>query len=879
MPQLTEYNRKRNFKITSEPKGKRERAVSGDYMIHLHDARRLHYDLRLGWKGVLKSWAVPKGPSLNPDEKRLAVMTEDHPMDYKNFEGVIPDKQYGAGPSLIWDAGRWRPLGDFEAGLKKGHVRIFINGIKLKGIWNIIKMRFGDSSKSQWLMVKEKDKYASETIHPDRWIESVATGSTLDELRASLKEHPEDAHILGEDLELGGDGSAEEDEEVAQKRRKKFSRKASAREPQKKSYLRKESEPKSSARIELVKEKFPEDLAPQLAVRVPKMPKSSHQQVERKFDGYRLLAYVKKGQVRLVTRNQNDWTNKLKSLAAGLTSFPDGVYDGEMVHLGDNGDTSFQKLQNALDVGSKELAFFVFDILHFDGFNTRRLPLAKRRELLEVAFKKAKPPKFVKISEILPEEGSFENACSSKWEGLIVKDTSAPYYETRHKSWVKVKCGNDEEFVIVGYTDPRGSRDYFGSLLLAEYVDGELHFRGKVGTGFDNDKLSILHKKMKVLAQKRPAKIKNLTIKKANWIKPELYAQIEFFEKTDTGSLRHPVYKGLRLDKTFTADPIEDSDEVDASEATAMQTSKSEAKEKPRIYLNKKASLSETEHEDEPVLTHPERVVFADVLPAKQDMANYFISIMPHFMDAAIGAPLSLVRCPQGAGSGQKCFFQKHIGDLKTMNLPQFPIQEREKIGDYTYIEKPSDVISLVQYGVLEFHAWNCRVPEIERPRYVVFDLDPDEGLDFSKVTEAAHFIRLILEELKYKSYARTTGGKGLHVVAPIEEQGWEEAEEFSRTVCMMAVQAQPSQFTATMSKAKRKGKIFLDYFRNQRGSTSIMSYSLRARPGALVATPLDWSEVNQKLDPKAFDIHTIPKRLQKLKKDPWAEFIRSIDT
>lgn len=793
---LDEYIKKRNFSKTSEPRAVLDSDKSGDYMIHLHDARRKHYDLRLQWKGVLKCWAVPKGPSYNPQDKRLAVRTEDHPDAYKAYEGVIPEKSYGAGPSLIWDAGEFIPIEDFDEGLKKGHLKFLIDGAKLKGAWSLIRMK-GSEKKEQWLLVKEKDEYANLGNPVKDWQESIATGRSLQEL-----EHDEE-------------NMAEEEETV---------------------------EFKPGAEEEY--RNMPKEVLPQLAVLKQEIPKGNWT-YERKYDGYRLLVFIQNKKIRLLTRNGKDWTNKFPQLVEELEKLPvkNVILDGEVVYFDEEGRTDFSKLQTFQKNEDLNLHFIVFDLLFAAGQNLEPVPFEMRRQILLELFEAIKKPEHISLSEVLNySEDMLETACEKNWEGIIAKKNDSAYHNYRHESWVKIKCTMRKEFVIIGMTHPTGGRSHFGSLLIAESINKGLLYKGRVGTGFSQKQLKKLYEKFKKYKVKTAPKVKNLD--KTNvkmWLEPHYYAEIDYSEESAGGLLRHPVYCGLRLDKEYD-------------------------------YSSKR--LSE-EGVSDIQLTHPDRVLFEGIGVTKIELWEYYQKILDSFLRSNKNAPLTMVRCPQG--KHKQCFYQKHFDqDVKHPKLVE--IQEKSKKGVYGYISSAADLKALVQLGVLEFHAWNCRVPEIENPLYVVFDLDPGEGVEFKQIIKAAKTIQSVLEGYEKDSFVRTSGGKGLHVLTPVMGMDWNDAYEFSKAIAVKIAEKEPDQFTYTMSKAKRKGKIFIDYLRNTRGATSIANYSARAKEGAPVATPLRWDELTKNLDPLDLNIQTIPRRLAQLKSDPWENFWQQLE-
>lgn len=789
---LRDYIKKRDFNKTSEPEAVLKSKSSGDFMVHLHDARKRHYDLRLQWKGVLKCWAIPKGPSYDTSDKRLAVRTEDHPDDYKNYEGVIPEKQYGAGPSLIWDAGDFIPLENFDKGLKKGHLRFALDGVKLKGAWNLIRMK--NQKKENWLLIKEDDEFANwakknkKMFSQEEWDASVATGRGLKDL---------------------------ESEDTS-----------------------KEPTPRKTKNLS----KMPKEVKPQLALRQSKVPEGDNWLYERKYDGYRVLAFIKDGEVVLKTRNNKDWTDKFPAIVSELKALPikDAIFDGEIVHFDRRDRTDFGKLQNFLNSEDIPLHYVLFDVLFAGEQDLQNVPLKDRRNFLERLYSEFPKAKSILLSETLPAgKDLLERACKHKWEGIIAKQKSSIYHNSRHSSWLKIKCGNREEFVVIGLTPPQKSRSHFGSLLIAEKGEAGLEYRGKVGTGFDEKDLKKLTKTFKEFAQKSPPDVKGLEKTDIKfWLKPHFFIEVDYSERTTKGLLRHPVFKGLRQDKDYT--PAASSDRIP-----------SEIK-----------------------LSNPDKVLFKDMGLTKLELWNYYEMLLPQFMRFAQNAPLTLVRCPQGAQ--KKCFYQKHPEQSKD-HPKLIQIKEENKTAPYAYLQSADDLKALVQLGVLEFHVWNSRVSDIERPLYGVFDLDPDEEIEFKAVIEAAHLIRETLESDNRQAYVRTTGGKGLHVLTPVKNMSWKELKQFTRDIADELTAEQPDKYIATSSKAKRKGKVFIDYLRNSRGATSVTNYSTRAKPGATVATPLFWDEVTEDLDPKVFNVETVPQRLSEQSDDPWEGFYKHL--
>jgi bifunctional non-homologous end joining protein LigD len=761
---LERYREMRDFSRTPEPEGARTRAKGTRelrYYIQRHDATRLHYDFRLELDGALKSWAVPKGPSLDPDVKRLAVQVEDHPLEYGEFEGVIPEKQYGAGDVLLWDKGTWVAEDrDPEAALRKGRLHFRLDGVKLHGRWVLFRTR-----EKQWILRKRDD-------------EAARTGEITQEMPASVKEQ----------------------------RTKRARRGAKAR---KTGYL-------------------PPFITPQLATLVEEPPRAGNWVYEVKYDGYRLLAKLTKGDVRLFTRAGNDWTSKLPRLAAALKKLKlDGTWlDGEIVVPAEDGRASFQQLQNAFDAGNdSKIVYYVFDAPYLDSKDLRPLPLLDRKKRLEESLQGNTTIRFSSHLAADPDE-ALEHACKLKLEGLVAKRADGVYVSGRSRDWLKLKCRQRQDFVIGGYSAPRGSRQGFGALLIGYHeADGKLRYAGKVGTGFDERMLSSLMGKFAKLESadtpfENPPREKGVT-----WLKPKLVAEVEYAERTDEGLLRQAAFMGLRRD--LPATQVGD--------------------EKP-VKLVK--------------ISHPDRLIWPKLKVSKADFAAYVEEIGDWLLPHLAKRPLSLVRCPDGAEG--KCFYQRH----PAAGLKLHPWKK------YVYVESPSEVLAAVQYGAVEFHTWGATVPDVAHPDRFTLDLDPDEGLPWKKLREGTLLVRTLLDKLKLESFLKTTGGKGLHVVVPIEPKlGWDEVKEFTRQIALFLQQARPELFLASMSKEKRKGKIFVDYLRNGETASAVAAYSPRARPEGGVSTPLAWDELDAKDVRGRFTVKTVPRRLARLRVDPWKDY------
>ena len=892
---LAEYNRKRDFGRTPEPEGRpgrssrsSSRSKSGalSFVIQKHAATRLHYDFRLELDGVLKSWAVPKGPSLDPGEKRLAVHVEDHPVEYGGFEGTIPKGQYGGGTVLLWDRGTWEPAGglDAAAAYRKGHLKFRLEGEKLHGGWNLVRMgrRNDEEGKENWLLLKEADEEArpgsGEAIVEER-PESVESGREIAQIAT------ESDRVWQSNRPAAGKAKASGKKEKAGKK--------AAPEPASAAGSGADLDPAAVPGAR--KGRLPAGgLEPQLATLVAEAPRGEEWVHEIKLDGYRTLCAVKGGRARMWTRNGKDWTDRFRAIAAAAAGLPveEALLDGEVVVLLPDGTTSFQALQNVLSNSPEargELLYFAFDLLHLDGWDLRGAPLLERKRLLaELLAAAADSP--VRFSEHVQGRGEdfFRQACGFALEGVVSKRADLPYRRGRGKDWLKVKCLRRQEFVVVGYTDPEGSRTGFGALLLAVNATGEtdagLVFAGKVGTGFGEATLRTLARRLEKLEIDKPAfrnPPRGAEARRSHWVRPELVAEVAFTEWTDEGILRHPSFQGLREDKPPAevvrerAEPVGKAGKVPA--ASSKRSAKAPAGKVPAASRTaRKASAAakagkKGETEVAGVrLTNPGKVLFPGQGLTKLDLAHYYERIADHILPYLADRPLTLVRCPEG--QARQCFYQKHVTDQFPPAVRRVDVGEAEPYGA---VDTLQGILSLVQMGVLELHIWGARRDRVEQPDYIVFDLDPDEGLPWERVALGALTVRQRLEELGLKSFLKTTGGKGLHVAVPLARRlGWDEVKAFTKAVSEDIVAAEPQLYTSKLPKVRRQGKVFIDYLRNGRGATSICAFSTRSRPGAPVSAPLAWEELEDlSLRGNTYTVENLPDRLAKLKDDPWAGF------
>jgi bifunctional non-homologous end joining protein LigD len=873
---LAEYRRKRDFRRTPEPRGKRgRRSAQLSFVVQKHAASHLHYDFRLEVAGVLKSWAVPKGPDLNPAVKRLAMQVEDHPLEYGDFEGVIPKGEYGGGTVLLWDQGTWEPVGDAAAGLKAGRLKFVLHGEKLRGAWMLVR-KGGKAATDEraWFLFKERDAEAR-TGKPitDTMPLSVTTGRDLEEIAQQAD------RVWGPDGELKKRSGRRTKSGVDKTARKK----SNVNERALKTLLN-----QSGAKPG----RLPAAQQVELATLAKQVPEGDDWLYEIKFDGYRMLCRIDDGRAQFISRNGHDWTKKFPELAEKAASLPveKALLDGEVVALAADGTTSFQTLQNVFQTGrTAKLVYYAFDILHVNGWNVTGVPLEERKEILGKVLASA-TAQSIRLSEHLEGDGAeiFKQACRMHLEGIICKRRGRPYRPGRGHDWLKVKCARREEFVIGGFTPPTGSRSHFGALLLGYHdADGQLVYSGRVGTGFSDESLSSLHKTMSKLVR-RGSPFHNLAGKTGQargvtWVEPRLVAEIEFSNWTDEGLLRHPSYQGLREDKP--ASEVVRDVPLSPSEVKAMARAKPASTRRTGGRLPKKGhdstsalakSFARRKAADDAELagvrlSHPDKLLYPQAGVTKLDLAHYYEQVADWLLPQVAGRPLALVRCP--GGSGKPCFFQKHPGEGVSPHLRQIDVSETATPEFHLAIDDLAGLIALVQMGVLEIHVWGSTLRHLEKPDRLVFDLDPDPIVPWPTVVAAARELRAVLEGLGLVSFLKTTGGKGLHLVVPIRPRmKWDDAKAFCRAVADVMVKTAPDRYIATASKAARKGKIFIDYLRNGRGATAIAAYSTRAKTTPTVSVPIAWDELSARLTSDHFTIRNLPARLKKLRRDPWAD-------
>jgi bifunctional non-homologous end joining protein LigD len=816
---LARYNAKRDFAKTAEPAGKVAKGGGNRFLVQKHDATRLHWDFRLEVDGVLKSWAVTRGPSLDPDEKRLAVRTEDHPLSYADFEGTIPKGEYGGGTVMLWDTGTWEPIpGKSAKDLEKGHLHFVLHGERMQGEWLLIRLKPRGKEKAEnWLLRKIDDGFAGATDElVEAGLTSVTTGRTMQEI-AEGKKPPSNKgkrspRALPSRLREGS-GAGLSSRNASSTSVPPPAPPASGRGAKAKRVSRKGS-------------KAPAFQSPQLATLVDTVPTGNQWLHEIKYDGYRALIATGSGGPKIYTRSGLDWTEKFPGIAEAAATLPTGaLIDGEIVAMkGDKPD--FSTLQEAISAGGEGLLCFAFDLLADAGEDITALPQIDRKERLRALLDGADDR--IRFSEHIVGQGEklFESMCREGFEGVVSKRADAPYRGTRSKAWLKIKCTHRQEFVILGWSASSAKGRGFKSLLLGLNGPDGLVYAGKVGTGFNTETLLSVRERLDALAADKPAaKVPRPEARGAHWVKPELVAEIAFAEFTAENVVRHASFLGLREDKP--------ADAVVAEEpATLPEAAPSAIK-----------------------ISSRDRVIFPESKLTKGDLADYYAAVAPIALPWLAERPISLVRCPQGRA--KQCFFQKH--DAGSFGAQVHHVDIREKDGStepYLYVSDDDGMLACVQMGTIEFHGWGSRVADVEKPDRLVFDLDPDEGLDFEVVKKAAEHLKEQLAEIGLTSWPMLSGGKGVHVVVPLVPQAeWPAAKSFCERFARALAQAEPERFTANLKKASRTGRIFIDYLRNQRGSTAVLPYVARARANAPVAAPVTWTELRTIDSAHAFTI------------------------
>ncbi|PCR93089.1 DNA ligase D [Pseudomonas fluorescens] len=815
---LDDYNRMRDFSATSEPAAVKRRGKKADadhalqFCIQKHDASHLHYDFRLELDGALKSWAVPKGPSLDPTVKRLAVHVEDHPLDYATFEGNIPEGHYGAGDVIVWDRGVWIPLEDPQKAYAEGKLKFELQGEKLGGVWNLVRTHM-PGKQEQWFLIKHQDSAARPQSDYDVLV--AEPDSVLSE--RTLVDKPRlDARQV--------------------KPLKKPARK-----------------PASGKLVGAHKARIPAQLKPQLATLVDSAP-AGDWSYEIKFDGYRIMARIDHDDVQLFTRNGHDWTHKLPEQARALAALglESAWLDGEMVVADEAGVPDFQALQNAFESNrSANIIYYLFDLPYLNGVDLREVPVEERRAALATVLKAHKDP-LLRFSEAFDEtpEALLNSACQMQMEGLIGKRLGSPYVSRRSSDWIKLKCKHRQEFVIVGYTDPKGSRSAFGALLLGlhDRDSGELRYAGKVGTGFNEATLKSLLAQLKALRAKKPAVVNppsGFEAQGVHWLKPSLLAEVAFAEMTQDGSVRHAVFHGVREDKSAR----------DITQERAKTVKQSESG--PGLASGKVR------------ITHPDRVIDASSGTTKMQLAEYYASVAEWILPQLKDRPVALVRAPDGIAG--ELFFQKNAEHLA---IPGIRTLDKDVTGQpVMLINNAEALVGAVQMSTVELHTWNATTVDLEKPDRFVLDLDPDPALPWKSMVEATALTLTVLDELGLRAFLKTSGGKGIHLVVPlIRKHGWDEVKDFSHAIVSHMAKLLPERFSAVSGPKNRVGRIFIDYLRNGLGATTICAYAVRTREGLPVSVPLFIDEVKTIKGGNQWNIHNVHERLADVGDEPWAD-------
>ncbi|HUB17405.1 MAG TPA: DNA ligase D [Acidobacteriaceae bacterium] len=899
--QLARYRAMRDFAMTAEPSGessaKKKKKKTGTglpFVVQKHAATRLHYDFRLGWKGVLKSWAVTKGPSYVVADKRLAVEVEDHPMEYGGFEGTIPKGQYGGGTVMVWDTGTWEPVTDVDEGLRKGQLKFILHGKKLHGHWALVRMkgnRFGDKGKNNWLLIKEHDEFERTADDPaitDEAPDSAITGRSIEQI-AAAGDHVWNSHIP---------------EKKAPANRSLLTRRSVAAKPAEQPVPGLVKKTPSSGRPvpdrdsilrDTPREKMPGFLSPELASSVDQPPQGDEWLHELKLDGYRIQIHIERDgrrRVHLFTRRGLDWTHRMRDLAATAVELPvhAAILDGEVVVLNEKGLTSFGDLQAAFEQGAAHpLTYYAFDLLHLDGHNLRNLPLERRKSILEGLLHEHGEDGLRYCSHIRGNgDDMFRRACQMGAEGIVSKLATAAWRGERSRLWLKSKCVLQQEFVVGGFAPLSTGSHGIGALLLGYYNDGDLIYAGRTGSGFNQQTHTVLRDRLDALRQAKspfhsvPAEAK----KDAIWVSPSLVVEVRFAAWTNDDLVRQAAYLGLREDKQAKEVVRETMEAVPRS---ARKHTRGAARPEPHGARTAKVAAPSTtaakvearttpkSHSGRAVvagvsISHPDKILDAPSHLTKLQLVEYYDAIADHLLPHIAERPLSIVRCPDGAG--QPCFFQKQIGKGMPAGIDSVPVTVkkggRPQREEYVTVSTREGLVGLGQMGVMELHPWGSSNRNLEQPDRLIIDLDPDPDLPWKQLVASAVEIRDLMKHLGLETFVKSTGGKGIHVVAPLAPRHeWPTIKEFAHHFVLMMERANPKLYLTKMTKSARTGRIFLDYLRNERGATAVAPYSPRARAGVRVAMPLTWNEL-EKTDPKQFAVANFGEWKGRLKRDPW---------
>jgi len=827
---LETYRKKRDFRTTPEPAGKTRRTKGSSFVVQKHDATRLHYDFRLELDGVLKSWAVTRGPSLVPGEKRLAVHVEDHPIDYGDFEGTIPKGEYGGGTVIVWDRGTWRPAFDPAKGYRKGHLEFDLEGDKLKGRWHLVRMAKKPREKREnWLLIKGDDDYARSARDPD----------ILEERPESVKTGREITDVANEEP-----GWSSRTGRIA---------KAKAASPKKNAGKDRTAKTANAAKPKAAgKSSFPGFIPPALATLRASAPTGDRWLHEIKFDGYRLQAHIRDGKVTLLTRSNLDWTEKFGgNIVAALSNLDVGeaIIDGEMVVEGSGGASEFSALQQDLAEGRTDrFVYYAFDMLYENDKDWRGVPLIDRKSRLAKLLEKARGG--LRYSDHFDDDGEivYRHACRLSLEGLVSKLRNGRYASGRNRDWIKSKCSERQEFVVAGYVPSSVSDTAIGSLVLGYHDGKKLIHAGRVGTGFGRATAERLFQQLKQIRRDTSPFTTKLSAdarRGAVFVEPELVAEVEFSNWTADGILRHASFRGLREDKPA-AEIVRERD-----------GGRTKPPAKPMTTVK---------------LTHPDRVYWKDAGVTKEGLANYYTQVWPKMAPFVVSRPLALLRCPEGTSA--QCFFQKHSWKGQSKEILTFDDPHDSSDEPLLAIDSLDGLIGLVQGATLEIHPWQATTDELEKPDQIIMDLDPGDGVEWSSIVAGAREVRERLEAAGLTCFVKLSGGKGVHVVTPLKPKaGWDDVKDFAKSVADAMAGDDPDRYVSTITKSKRTGKILIDYLRNGRGATAIAPYATRARKGAPVAMPLAWDELGEEIGAGHFTVTNAMARLDKLRSDPWQDF------
>ena len=825
---LARYWAKRDFGITAEPRGEhlRDRQGALTFVIQKHAASRLHYDFRLELDGVLVSWALPKGPSFDPLDKRMAIHVEDHPLSYGSFEGTIPPKQYGAGEVIVWDRGNWEPVGDPREGMRVGKVLFNLHGEKLEGLWELVKIAKGGEKQEPWILFKKRDEFARPRADYD--VVSALPDSVIAKpLRAAKKAAPKKAATA-------------------------------------KAVTGKAGERGSAKSAGAIKAALPATLSPQLATLAAGVP-AGDWIFEIKFDGYRLMTRIEKGKARLITRGGHDWSAKMPALVQEieLMGLSSGWLDGEIVVLGANGSPDFNALQNAFDRGrgAEQIVYFVFDAPFFEGHDLREVPQRERRQLLK-AFLDEKSSEHVRFSADFEADPAsiLSSACRLGLEGVIAKRADAPYVSRRSEAWLKLKCKLRQEFVVCGYTERSDNAAQVGSLLLGVHAtDGTLVSAGSVGTGWSSDDARDLKLKLEPLqvlkapfaaGPAKPGRWSKRSADAERWVKPTLVAEVTFAEWTPDGQVRHASFLSLRTDKPARTIVRELAKDVGSPVA-------------PKARASSSGGIK---------VSHAERVIDPTTGLTKLDLVRYYESVSQFILPHLKGRPVSLVRGPQGV-TGQ-LFFQKHGEKIGIPGIKELDPSLWPGHAALLEVDNATALAGAAQLNVIEFHTWNSGKKAVNFPDRMIFDLDPGEGTTWAHIQEAAEPTRILLAELGLQCWLKTSGGKGLHVVVPLAPKtDYDTVNAFSKAIVQHMAKTIPSRFVAKSGPSNRIGKLFVDYLRNGHGATTAAAFSARARPGLGVSMPVSWDDLTKLKSGSQWTITTAREYLSFQKTDPWGDY------